>query len=77
MLIVKGEGFRVQWYFGQEKIWAANQDTDSEMKVTSVIAVGDELDFIKRKLFDNVPVAVTKSVNRWTGEMAQFIADNI
>lgn len=57
------------------KRWIEDNFT-SEFKVKSVHADGHELDYIKSN-FTNLPIVLHRRIVVWTGDLAQFIYDNL
>jgi hypothetical protein len=70
MYIVTNNCITHQWSIGDDL-----PVNTQEFNVTAIEADNNELEAI-RKYFSNIPMSSMMSV-RWTGEMAQFIIDNM
>ena len=56
--------------------YRVGQSTHKCTNVADVYADGDELEYIKNN-FKNIPICLNKDCNRWYGEIAQFIWNNL
>lgn len=73
LYIESGNGPVITWHVGEG---ALINRVDSTDRVTAVQADGDELYHISHCI-DGIPFNRRNKVNRWSGENARFIVENL